>query len=84
MNSEHIDRLRQSLLELHYDLLDEQEANHLREAIATDPEVAAHWADTLRLAGKLADAAKFEGAVLPAIDLVGLANSRDAAAERQR
>ena len=52
--------LRQLLLELHYDLLDEDESEQLRSAISTDPEVAAEWAATLRWAGKLADAAKIE------------------------
>ena len=66
MNKE---RLRQSLLELHYDLLDEGEANKLRTAIATEPEVAAEWAATLAWAGKLADAARFQGASLPEIKL---------------
>ena len=63
------DQLRQSLLELHYDLLDAEESQKLREAIATDPEVAAEWATTLALAGKLANAAKFEGANAPRLDL---------------
>ncbi|TWU54535.1 A-macroglobulin complement component [Rubripirellula tenax] len=55
--------LRQSLLELHYDLLDEPEAAKLRSAIQTDAEVAAMWAETLALAETMATAAK-----LPADD----------------
>ena len=58
------DELRQSLLELHYDLLDEPAAAKLRAAIASDPDIAAEWAAALRLAGQLADAAKIEGAKL--------------------
>ena len=50
--------LRQALLELHYDLLDEEEARALRTAIESDAEVAGEWATTLRLAGKMASAAK--------------------------
>ena len=60
------DELRQALLELHYDLLDEGEAQQLRAAIESDPDVAGEWAATLRLAGKLTDAAKFEAGKLPA------------------
>lgn len=63
------DQLRQSLLELHYDLLDEEEASKLREAIATKPDVAAEWAATLAWAGKLADAAKLDGSALGKVDL---------------
>jgi hypothetical protein len=54
------DELRQALLELHYELLDDDQAARWRAAIATDPEVASEWARTLRLAGRLADAAKIE------------------------
>ncbi len=57
------------MLELHYDLLEDDEAKQLRDAIATDPEVASEWAATLRVAGKLADAAKFESAELPEVNL---------------
>ncbi|MCG8651086.1 MAG: hypothetical protein MI861_14710, partial [Pirellulales bacterium] len=71
----HKDELQQSLLELHYDLLDEQEAARLRAAIQSDPEVAAEWAKTLRLAGKIADAAKLEKTKLPNVDLAGLVNT---------
>lgn len=65
------DELRQALLELHYDLLDEGEAQQLRAAIESDPDVAGEWAATLRLAGKLTDAAKFEAGKLPTIKFVG-------------
>ncbi|TWU41134.1 MG2 domain-containing protein [Novipirellula artificiosorum] len=58
--------LRQTLLELHYDLLDPEEANELRGQIASDPEVASAWAETLRLASKIADAAKAPGPVVAA------------------
>jgi hypothetical protein len=66
------DDLRQTLLELHYDLLDEREAGYWRERIGSDPEVAAAWAETLRWAGQLASAAKVEGAPLPEIDKTSL------------
>ncbi len=66
------DELRQSLLELHYDLLDADEAARLRTAIETDPEVAQQWAQTLRMAGQLAAAAKIGGAALPEIDMRSL------------
>ncbi|EMI16929.1 membrane protein containing Alpha-2-macroglobulin, partial [Rhodopirellula maiorica SM1] len=52
------DELRQALLELHYDLLDEPQASELRAAIVSDAEVAAEWANTMKLAGKIADAAR--------------------------
>ena len=60
MTFEDKEQLRQLLLELHYELLDEEEAEPLRAAIASDPDVATEWAATLRWAGKLADAAKIE------------------------
>ena len=50
------DELRQLLLVLHYDLLDEEQATAVRSAIETDPNVASEWAATLRLVGKIADA----------------------------
>ena len=62
------DDLKQTLLELYYDLLDEDEAQAWRDRIGSDPKVAAAWAETLRLAGKLASAAKIEGTPLPEID----------------
>ena len=62
------DELKQALLEFHYDLLDDNEANTLRQRIASEPDVAAAWAETLMLAGKLASAAKMDGVQLPEID----------------
>ncbi|NNE00656.1 MAG: hypothetical protein HKN47_25350, partial [Pirellulaceae bacterium] len=59
--------LKQTLLELHYDLLDDNEASAVRERIQSDPDVAAAWAETLRLAEKLSSAAKMEGVPLPEI-----------------
>ncbi|QEG02666.1 A-macroglobulin complement component [Stieleria maiorica] len=52
------DELRQTLLELHYGLLDEDEAAALKQRIDTDPTVAQVWAETLLVASKLAAAAK--------------------------
>lgn len=57
----HQEQLQQSLLELHYGLLDDAEANELRGRIETDAEVAAIWAQTLELAGQFADAANLAG-----------------------
>ena len=71
MNFENKDDLRQVLLELHYDLLDESEASRLRAAIETDPDVATEWAATLRLAGKFDGAAKFEGGKSSKLNFVG-------------
>ncbi len=51
-------QLRQAMLELHFDLLEESEAAKLRHEIATDPQVAAEWASILELATKLRAAAK--------------------------
>lgn len=58
MNYENEDELQQLLLELHYDLLDDEQAKSLRAAIQSDPKVASAWATTLRLADQFADAAK--------------------------
>ncbi|MCA9137224.1 MAG: hypothetical protein KDB00_10705 [Planctomycetales bacterium] len=52
------DDLRQSLLELHYALVDDDEAAELKRRIETDPKVAKLWAETLVVAGKFAEAAK--------------------------
>lgn len=61
------EELKQLLLELHYGLLDNDEAIELRSRIDNEPEVAATWDETLQLAGKLASAAKVDGATLPDI-----------------
>ena len=53
----------QTLLELHYGLLDDEEADALRRRIETEPEVAMKWASALTLAGKFAEAAKVEAKV---------------------
>ncbi|QDV86007.1 MG2 domain-containing protein [Planctomycetes bacterium TBK1r] len=52
------DDLRQSLLELHYGLLEDDESAALKQRIETDPVVAQRWAETLLVASKLAVAAK--------------------------
>lgn len=65
------DELRQLLLELHYDLLDPEQAAQLRKAIESDADVASEWANTLRVAGKLAVAAKLDGVDVPKVDLEG-------------
>ena len=62
------DDLKQSLLELHYGLLDDAEAGALRDRISQEPEVAEAWAQTLRLAGKLASAAKVETVQTPKLE----------------
>jgi hypothetical protein len=61
MNYQNEDELQQLLLELHYDLLDDEQAKSLRSAIQSDPRVASAWATTLRLADQFADAAKMDG-----------------------
>ncbi|MCC9600827.1 hypothetical protein LOC67_09640 [Stieleria sp. JC731] len=52
------DDLEQLLLELHYGLLDDDEADELRRRIETEPHVAAQWAETLVMANKFAQAAR--------------------------
>ncbi|MFK7766828.1 MAG: MG2 domain-containing protein [Mariniblastus sp.] len=49
--------LEQLLLELHYGLLDDNEAQELRARIETEPDVAMQWANTLQMAGQFASAA---------------------------
>lgn len=58
----HQEQLQQSLLELHYGLLDDAETNKLRALIETDAQVASLWAKTLEMAGHFADAASLAGA----------------------
>ena len=60
MNTNETPDQNQLLLELHYGLLDDEQAAELRSRIASDSEVAMAWAQTLRLAGKMASAAKIE------------------------
>ncbi|MEO1615219.1 MAG: MG2 domain-containing protein, partial [Planctomycetota bacterium] len=52
------DELRQELLELHYGLLDEEEAADLRARIESDADTAQLWRETLQVAGRFAEAAK--------------------------
>ncbi|MEM0925501.1 MAG: hypothetical protein AAGJ83_05645, partial [Planctomycetota bacterium] len=52
------DELRQILLELHYGLLDEEEAEVLQERIRQEPATATLWTETLRMAERLAQAAR--------------------------
>ena len=75
--------IKQSLLELHYDLLDDSEAQQWRQRIATDPDVASAWAETLRLAGKMANAAKIQGVALPKMDKDAIKSSADNNIESQ-
>ncbi|MDM4013831.1 MG2 domain-containing protein [Roseiconus lacunae] len=63
------DQLRQQLLELHYELLDDDEVESLRSRINRDPHVATLWAQTLRMAGKFAEAAKLDASAGPPFDL---------------
>jgi len=51
-------QLEQSLLELHYGLLEPEEASQLRQRIESEADVATLWAQTLGLADQLSDAAK--------------------------
>ena len=50
--------LQQTLLELHYGLLDETEATQWRQRIASDAEVALAWADVLKLSDQFSKAAR--------------------------
>ncbi|MEO1528251.1 MAG: MG2 domain-containing protein, partial [Planctomycetota bacterium] len=54
------DDLRQTLMELHYGLLEDDEAIALRRRIEAEPLVARLWAETLSTAGKFAEAAKVQ------------------------
>ncbi|KAA5542246.1 hypothetical protein FYK55_15705 [Roseiconus nitratireducens] len=54
--------LRQRLMELHYDLLDDEEADELRLRIDQDATAARLWRETRVLAGKFADAARLDAA----------------------
>ncbi len=67
MSYDNREQLRQALLELHYDLLEEAEAQALRDAIESDPEVAAEWSSIRRLAGQITDAASLQQVALPEI-----------------
>ena len=53
--------IQQSLLELHYGLLDDTEAAQWRRHIETEADVAAAWAEVLKLTGQFAEAAKLQG-----------------------
>ena len=53
--------IQQTLLELHYGLLDEAEAAQWRRRIETEADVALAWADVLKLTGQFAEAAKLQG-----------------------
>lgn len=53
--------IQQTLLELHYGLLDEAEAARWRQRIGTEADVARAWADVLNLTGQFAEAAKLQG-----------------------
>lgn len=52
--------MRQDLLELHYGLLDGDEAETLQRQIASDPRIAKLWAETLVVADKFALAARID------------------------
>ncbi|MBW3540110.1 MAG: FecR domain-containing protein [Planctomycetes bacterium] len=54
------DDLRQTLLELHYGLLEPDEAAALRRRIASEDVAAARWRETLQSAALLAEAARVE------------------------
>ncbi|WP_153558400.1 MG2 domain-containing protein [Roseimaritima sediminicola] len=56
-----MNEMKQLLLELHYGLLEDAEAEALRERIERDPEVARLWAETLQVADRFASAARLVG-----------------------
>ncbi len=53
--------LQQTLLELHYGLLDEADAARWRKRIESEADVALAWAEVLKLTGQFAEAAKLRG-----------------------
>lgn len=65
MNAFDQDQMRQTLLELHYGLLDDEPADELRRRIATEPVVASLWAETLSAADQFAKVAKLETKIEP-------------------
>ena len=58
MNIQNPNELRQLLLEWHYGLLDEEDANTLQALVKDDADVAAAWSETLRTAEKLGAACR--------------------------
>jgi len=56
---------RDKLLELHYGLLTDAEAEQWRQRIATEPEVARAWAQILQTSELMAQAARLEGIPRP-------------------
>ena len=53
--------LQQTLLELHYGLLDDAAAARWRRRIESEADVALAWAEVLKLTGQFAEAAKLRG-----------------------
>ena len=53
--------IQQTLLELHYGLLDDAEAARWRKRIESEADVALAWAEVLKLTGQFAEAAKLRG-----------------------
>ena len=81
---------RQRLLELYYELLPDEEAAALRRRLEAEPELARAYAQTRKLAGVLAQAARWEeprlvlkrpdAAVIEAPPVVAVASPKRAAA----
>jgi hypothetical protein len=59
------DTLREQLLELHFGLLPDEDAEQWRQRIATEPDVARAWAEVLETANLMAQAARLEGVPRP-------------------
>lgn len=72
---------RQQLLELVYDLLDDEQAALLRRRIESEPELAAAWAEARRTAALFADAARVES---PKVELRRIERVAAAATVRAR
>ncbi|MFM9965402.1 MAG: MG2 domain-containing protein [Planctomycetaceae bacterium] len=53
--------IQQTLLELHYGLLDDAAAARWQKRIASEEDVALAWAEVLKLTGQFAEAAKLQG-----------------------
>jgi len=63
MNTENSNELRQLLLELHYGLLPDDEAERLQDRITSDAATAAVWAETLQTVEKLGAACRTDETV---------------------
>ena len=73
MNHQEIEALKQQLIELHYGLLDEREAQELRDRIASSVEVAELWLEAQGFAGKIQQATRSVPTEIEKTDFMELA-----------